>query len=236
MNSGETGRLWRLQTSANSLVLEGKKDAGPLLDFLQVFVFGPGLANIDWPGTYKTFGMEDEYKEAMKKLPAWQDAGLWIVPVIGIGKKCVGCNMVVTAMRKRFKVWPYYDDLEANIVRNDRSPANGSYLVGFRRTIEADEENRDLSANKLAERQHIGTTCLERLILGYGYHLTTGQHLDVKCATLCPGSRYSDGDVPGVYYNPDSDEVCVGRYGPGSHSDVGLRSRAAVPPPRLSWA
>ena len=230
MNSGETERLWKLQTSANSLVLEGKKDAGPLLDFLQVFVFGNALPDIDWPGTYKTFGMEDEYKEAMKKLPAWQDAGLWVVPMIGIGKKYVGCNMVVAAMRKRFKVWSYYDDLDANIAHNDRSPANGSYFIGFRRTIEADEENRDLSANVLAERQHIGTTCLERLILGYGYHLTTGQHLDVKCVTLCPGSRYSHGNVPGVYYGPYNDKVCVSRYDPDGPHDA-LRSRAAVPPP-----
>ncbi len=191
------------------------------------------LPDIDWLKSYESLGMKAEYEEAMETLPKWSDPNLWIVPVVASKdrKKVVTRNMVIVAMRKSgVKVWTYADDLDASIVSNDRDPANSSYLIGFRRTIEADEENKNLSANVLASRGHKGTTCLERELLGHGYYLATRQHLDVKCVTLCPGSRYRNGHVPSVRFYRDDDEVCVGRYFPGDRDD-NLRSRSAVPPP-----
>ena len=170
------------------------------------------LPNIDWLATYDSFGMKAEYEEAMKTFSMWSDPNLWIVPVIASPdcKKVVTCNMVVAGMRKSgIKVWAYYDDIDARISHNDRDPANGSYAIGFRRAIEADEENHDLSANVLASRGHKGTTCLERELLGYGYYLTTRQHLDVKNITLCPGSRDRDGKVPSVSFYPGNGGVLV---------------------------
>jgi len=191
------------------------------------------LPDIDWLAVYKSYGMEAEYQEAMETLPKWSDPSLWVVPVVASKdrKKVITCNNVVSVMRgSGVKFWLYYDDMDANIVHNDRDPANGSYLVGFRRTVEADEEFKNLSANMLAKQEHKGTTCLERLILGHGYYLATGQHLDVKCYTLCPGSRCRDGDVPGVHYSPCLALVNVDRYHPVDRLG-GLRSRLAVPPP-----
>ncbi len=191
------------------------------------------LPDIDWLAVYKSLDMEAEYEEAIKTLPKWNDPSLWIVPVVASPdrKKVVTCNMVVSEMRMSgVKLWTYYDDLDANIIHYDRDPANGSYLIGFRRTIEADEENKNLSANVLASRGHKGITCLERKLLGYGYYLTTRQHLDIKNITLCPGSRYRDGYVPSVHFDPDNDKVYVSRYYPDYHHG-NLPSRSAVPPP-----
>ncbi len=192
------------------------------------------LPDIDWLEPYKIYGMKAEYKEAMKTLPKWSDPNLWVVPIIASPnrKKVITCNMVVAGMRKSgIKVWTYEDDLDTSVVHNDRDPGrDGSYLIGFRRTVEADEENKNLSANKLATQSHKGTTCLEREILGHGYYLATRQHLDVKNITLCPGSRDRHGDVPGVSFGRGYGEVNVYRYYPDGHCDF-LRSRSAVPQP-----
>lgn len=192
------------------------------------------LPDIDWLKTYESLGMKAEYEEAMEMLPKWSDPNLWIVPVITSKdrKKVVTCNMVVATMRKSgVKVWMYIEDLDASIVSNDRDPIrDGSYLIGFRRTIEADEENKNLSANMLANQGHRGITCLERKLLGHGYYLATRQHLDVNCVTLCPGSRYRDGSVPSVHFDRGIGRVCVGGYGPADHDGI-RRSRSAVPPP-----
>ena len=93
--------------------------------------------------------------------------------------------------------------------------------------MEADESNKNLSANQLAKRNHKGITLLERLLLEMGYFLATGKHLDEKNVTLCTGSRDSVGGVPYVYWNSDDRKVYVRWYHPGD-SDGGLRSRSAV--------
>ena len=194
------------------------------------------LPDIDFLVAYQKYGMEAEYRAAMELLPAWSDQNLWIVPVIAgkDRKKVVTCNMVVAAEREAgIKVWTYYNDLDANITVNDRDPArDGSYLIGFRRTVEADEENKNLSADMLATRKHNGSTCLERKILGHGYFLATGQHLDVETVTLCTASRYQDGGVPGVGFTlyRGRGRVHVHVDYTDGHSAV-LRSRTAVPPP-----
>jgi hypothetical protein len=227
MKSGDRERLWGLQTSANSLVLEGKRDPKELLDFLQAFVFGNALRDIDWLKVYQSLRMEAEYVAATAELQNWSDPSLWIVPVV----KGVTPNKVVAGIKESgVKVWTVYNDLDKEVSGNERDPANGSYLRGFRRTIEADEENKDLSANAFASLEKKGGTLTEQLLLEHGYHLTTGEHLDVVNATLCTGSRYRDGSVPSVDFNPDSDGVYVNGYDPDGHND-GLRPRSAVPPP-----
>ncbi|MEK7664568.1 MAG: hypothetical protein AAB361_00325 [Patescibacteria group bacterium] len=185
------------------------------------------LPDINWPAVYQKLGMEAEYQEFVKTTN-WSNPSLWIVPAINGAT----CNKVVAAMKNDgVKFWPN-KDLDASLSRNDRDPnKDGSYVVGFRRTIEADEENKNLSADILAEHNHKGITLLERLLLGAGYFWTTGQHLDVKNITLSTGSRDLVGSVPSVcFFFSVYGEVFVSWYGPGIRHDS-LRSRSAVPPP-----
>ena len=147
MNIGETDRLFKLQTRANELLLASQRNAEPLLEFLQKFVFGSDLSVDLWFEVYKALDMEAEYEEAMKILKAEANPKLWLAPVI----KGVVCNKVVAALRKLgCSMSLYTEDMDAEVMQNDRDPnRDGSYVVGFQKAVEADEENRNLSANQL---------------------------------------------------------------------------------------
>lgn len=181
--------------------------------------------DINLPLTYEKLGMTAEYEAAAKKLAIPSaNSSLWM-PLMVPG---VTPNKIVAGYRSmEVQVYTYRDDLDAYVEKNDRDPnRDGAYYVGFRRTIEADEENRSLSATVLAERKHRGDTLCERLLLGFGFFVTTGLHLDVKTWTLCAGSRSRDGGVPGVRWYPGVRGVDVGWCYPGYSCDF-LRSRSA---------
>jgi hypothetical protein len=225
MNSGETDRLWKLQTSANALILEGKRNATPLIQFFQEFIFGKDLGYEVWERVYDKLGLSAEYAEFVKDKNLGDNPILWLAPII----KGITCNKVVEAMKKlgvKFNL--YANDLDKAILINDRDPnRDGSYIVGFKRNAEADEENKNLSANQLKEQNHKGITLLERLLLEFGYFLATGKHLDESNWTLCAGSRCSDGGVPHVYWDSGIREVDVSWFFPG-FAVADVRSRSAV--------
>ena len=184
------------------------------------------LPDINWRLTYEKLGMKAEYQELSGKLVLLEpNPDLWHIPMI----QGVRANKVVATYRSlNVDVYTYCDDLDANVSKNDRDPnKDGNYLVGFRRTTEADEEFANKSANDLAKLNHQGITLMERLLLGFGFFVTTGQHLDVKNVTLCTGSRVSDGGVPDVRWDSDDRRVCVSWYSPGN-SYGNIRSRSAV--------
>ena len=225
MNSGDGERIWKLQTSANALVLEGKREADSYIQFLQNFVFGKDLGCELWLEAHKALGLEKEYLQGIKQLkfPA-VDQNLWWLPMV----QGVTSNKIVAGHRRfGVKYWLYADDLDTAVPTHDRDAnRSGSYIVGFRRYVEADEEFANKSASQLITVNHKGITLPERLILGAGYHVATGQHLDVKNWTLCSGSRDRDGDVPFVRWHPGGRRVYVFWYCPGLSSDF-LRSRSA---------
>jgi hypothetical protein len=224
MDSGKVERLWKLEASANALVLEGKRDADPLIQFLQQFVFGSLLPDINWVKVYKALGLEDEWNQA-KGLVLTERQDLWVMPMA----KGVTSNKIVAGHKKLgVDYYLYASDLDKTAPKHDRDPnRDGSYVVGFARTVESDKENANKSANQLAKVGHKGITLPERLLLGVGYYVTTGQHLDVVNWTLCTGSRYRDGYVPGVGWSPDNRKIYVRWYDPDSSRDD-LRSRSAV--------
>lgn len=223
MNSGEAERLWKLQTSANSLMLEGKREAESLIQFLQKFVFGTDLSMI-WTEVYKLLGLATELEELIKSNPVKDNPNLWFVPVI----KGVTPNKVVAALRKSgVDTYLWTEDLDKDVPSNDRDPISGSYWVGLAKNEEADPEFASMSADQLVKAGHRGITLLERLLLELGYFLATGKHLDVNNWTLCTGSRDRDGYVPGAGWHSDSRRVCVVWYDPGDASSA-LRSRSVV--------
>ena len=226
MNSGEMERLWKLQTSANSLVLEGKRDVDPLVQFLQKFVFGSELGVELWMETHKALGMEDEFKQAVKTLVFPDNQDIWYVPMV----KGVTSNKIVAGHRKLgVNFYLYADDLDKAVPTHDRDAnRDSSYIVGFRRNVEADEEFANKSANDLVKLNHKGICLPERLLLGAGFYVATGKHLDVKTTTLCSGSRDSGGYVPDVYWHHGRRKVYVYWCRPDGSSGGGLRSRSVV--------
>ena len=180
------------------------------------------LPEINWQLVYSRIGMSKEVSGL--SLPE-SDLSLWTVPVI----RGVTFNKVVGGFRKsNVDICVYVDDLDEKIVQNDRDPnKGGSYVVRFKRTVEADEENKDLSANVLAGRGVKGITLLERLLLGLGFFLTTKGHLDVNSITLCSGSRDFDGYVPRVGWNSYNREVYVHWSSLDAHRGR-LRARSVV--------
>lgn len=141
--------------------------------------------------------------------------------------KDITMNAVVKAMKKRFNVYLYTEDLDSSVTKNDRNPQDGNYLVLFSRNIEADKEFKNMSANDLAKKGHNGITLLERLLLEVLYYSETKEHLDINNWTLCSGSRDSDGLVPYVGWYSDYDELGVHCYDP-DYSNGFLRSRSVV--------
>ena len=180
----------------------------------------PTLPDIDWPRVYKTLGMKFELGELT--IPA--DPNFWDVYVM----KGVTPNKVIAAFRELgVNVYTYVDDLDKSVPTSDRDPKNGSYRIRFKKTIEADPELANKSAEDLKEEKIQGITLLERLLLELGYFMATGEHLDVENITLCSGSRYSDGDVPYVCWGAGFRGLCVSWYDPRS-AGGDLRARAAV--------
>ena len=193
--------------------------------YLQMFLdhqleFDLGKVTIDWGRVYKALGMKFE----PGNLAVDADPFCWDVYV----QKGVTPNKVVAAFRKLGVVVDhYYDDLGGSVPTNDRDPANGAYRVRFKKTIEADPELAEKSAEDLAVEQIQGITFLERLLLGLGYFLATGEHLDIENVTLCSGSRDSGGDVPRVDWGADGRGLYVRWCGPQDRYPR-LRSRAVV--------
>jgi len=133
---------------------------------------------------------------------------------------------VIKAMKKHFKVYTYTNNLDKDVNNNVRSTQQ-SYTIRFRERVEADQELKNTSANKLKEDGVNTITLLERLVYELKYFSETGQHLDVDNVTLCAGSRNSVGDVPRVYWHAGVSKLHVYWYDPVSAHDS-LRARQAV--------
>lgn len=117
----------------------------------------------------------------------------------------------------------YGDDMDTAV------PANSTeepYAKRFRNRVEADEENKSLSADTLCQRNANSITLLTRLLLELWYCWRTGgAHLDLINWTLCAGSRDGDGGVPCVYWGGRELRVCY--YSPDDARDD-IRARSAV--------
>ena len=113
-----------------------------------------------------------------------------------------------------FPCWKWTDgDLDGAVPTNDRSPNNGAYAIWVRDRVEADEELKNQSANKLQRDGIAGITLLERVIFELKYYKETGKHLDIRNVTLCSGSRDADGYVPDAGWHDDEFDVSYSHLG-----------------------
>ena len=101
------------------------------------------------------------------------------------------------------------------------------HIVRIKANAEADEDLKNISAIKVVEMSINTAGLKERLAIGRFLYWDKGLILDQKTVTYCTGSRYSDGDVPHVYFDPLTGRVLVGSWDP-SFADDFMRSRQAV--------
>ena len=169
----------------------------------------------EWEQFYQeVFGKKVDFSEL--ELPGEAEGFNWLI----IMMEGLTPNKLFAKCQERFASWRYTDDLDA--IKSVRT-ADKTYSVWVRDRIEADEENKNKSANDCEKEGIKAITLEERLLLELFYHWRTGKHLDINNVTLCSGSRDPDGDVPRVYFN--GRKVSVHYYGPG---DEDLRARSAV--------
>ena len=145
-------------------------------------------ARKQWKSFYqKFFGLKVDFSKV--SIPV-QPEGFTRLVIVAKGTTL---NDAMRACKKHFATWQYYDDLDKDVVKNDRTAQDGAYAVWFRDRIEADEEMKNLSANNLAEQKVSGITLLERILMELEYFGRTGKHLDIENWTLCGCSRCSGG-------------------------------------------
>jgi len=123
---------------------------------------------------------------------------------------------------KLFPVYSWYLDERMD---KDFPPPKKITTRYFKKTVEADENLKNKSADDLGKKGIEGITLRERIIMELQYFNETGEHLDIINITLCSGSRRSDGDVPDADWSGSKFEV--GWFDAGDRGG-GLRSREAV--------
>ena len=159
---------------------------------------------VDWQNFYQeVFGLMLDFSDV--ELSAEQPGFGWVVVV----PQGMTLNQAWDKCKERFPTFSYIgDNLDKAVPTNDRTPTN-SYAKRFRDRVEADEENKSLSANDLAKRKVQSITLLERILLELWHHWKTGEHLDLDNWTLCAGSRGSDDTVPSTCWRDVGFLVCL---------------------------
>ena len=124
----------------------------------------------------------------------------------------------------KFRVWTYREDLDKGVPANARNTKQ-SYAIRLR--DRSDAELNNLSANQLQERGENVITLLEQLIFELKYFDETGKRPNLQNATLCGGTRDSDGSVPLVHWNSDFGQLSVDCCGPDDAYDM-MRGRLVI--------
>jgi len=130
-------------------------------------------------------------------------------------------NRVIEVLSKRFKVMfdPYYIDKgyknrwNMDIGRSpsdhnfnsdieaDARTSDNDYAIRINGGREVDQENGCCTANELDAAGVPCVTLMEVLIYFLQYWLKNHKHLNYQTATLCAGSRLSNGRVPVVHWD-----------------------------------
>lgn len=231
-NTATKARLLDLVTGVLELTRDGNRNAGDVCRVLQIikedrlfmdkfFSEGQGISSLlaDWQDFWSDVGQFDFSSIRVPKMvPGFARA--IIVP------QGHTLNREYELCKALFPCWRWTEDLDGAVTENEREPKE-SYLIWVRDREEADVELQNLSANDIRRRKLTTKTLLERMIHERKFFKETGCHLDTKTWTLCSGSRYRDGSVPGVHWSGDG--LAVVWYSPDV-SRGPLRAREVVRP------
>lgn len=240
----EFGRFGKLVFKIGMMIMDKVKKAKEVADVLQVvlteekffsILMFPRQASVNtdtpadgWAAEWQRF-LKDVFGITVDlsgvQIPDDPGGFGWVVFVI----KELTYNRVYAKCRELFASSSFYgDDLDSVIIKEkeERAADNGPYAVRFRNRVEPDDENKNISANTLAERQTQNITLLEAMLLELWYYWRTGGgHLNFMNWILCAGSRFLAGPVPCV--RRDDAEFHVSGCGPDD-ARGGFRSRSAV--------
>ena len=238
-NKEETEQLNRLLASAEARLQAARGEQAPAsvavpVDLASAISDLSAAAQADWQSFYRQyFGLElnfsslriPERKEGFDRLLIMAAS-----PRVARLRATRGqahrpgmtADRLFARCKELFPCWKYENNLDS--ITSVREPTT-DYAVWVRDRVEADEELKNKSANDLKDEGIFCITLAERLLYELKYFQESGKHLDLKNITLCAGSRYGGGSVPGVCW--DSGGLKVGYFYPGNSND-GLRARAAV--------
>ena len=150
----------------------------------------------DWQDFYKeVFGIEVDFSQL--HIPKHQE-GFDRLIVVAQG---MTPRKLYDKCSEMFPCWKGIDGDLDKVITSGRTAKNGPYAVWVRDCQEADEELKNLSANKLKQMKIPAITFEERLLFELKFFKETGKHLDLENWTLCAGSRYGDGHVPSVIWS-----------------------------------
>ncbi len=242
MSNGEKSALEKclaVLVKIGMMVVDGVRDPAQVLRWLQVIVSRADFVSIldrppsasvdttpaDWRQEWQKFYQEvfglttDLSGVELKDGPGGFGWAVFVAQGITLNQAYAKC-------RDRFPSSSTYgDDLDKAVPENERTAAT-AYAKRFRNRVEADEENKNLSANTLTKEKIQGNTLLERLLLELWYNWRTGGgHLDLLNWTLCAGSRFHDGGVPCVGWGDG--QFQVSGYRPDYAGEY-FRGRSAV--------
>ena len=133
----------------------------------------------------------------------------------------------LSAGKDPFPFWKYTTEKLDDVIDFSfgRDGLARQYIVRFKANTEADEELKNISANKIAEMGINTGSLKERLALGRFLSWDRSLTLDKETFTLCTGSRDSGGGVPDVDWGDGRLRV---RWCAPDEADPHLRSRQAV--------
>lgn len=185
---------------------------------------------LTWPEAmekaYQLLGLHNEFTRFLTESDGFKEVeGCWTLTMV---KGLTYSHLVKAYKAAGVTLELFGVDLEKAINPEEEqrdSNRDGSYLVSFKSNIEADPENANQSAHQRKQQNCKDTTLADRLLLGLVYFLMSGNHLDIKNITLCPGSRNHVGLVPSVDFHADDGKVLVRWYDPDSRLDD-LRARS----------
>ena len=221
--------LFKQQATVNKLVLDGKRDPEEVSQTFQAIIAGKRLVEAtptlqemlaDWANFYKeVYGLELDF------------SGITIPDRKPVFDRLLVIAQGMTPQRlfdKCKELFPsvkYTDRNLDEIIESDRTSKDGHYAIWIRDRVEADEENKNFSADDLKKRGSAEITFEERMLYEQKFFKETSDHPDKVSWTLCPGSRNSGGDVPYAGWSDSKFEVdwC---YADDRNDD--LRSRSVV--------
>src|SRR3989338_9324403 len=158
--------LFKQQATVNKLVLDGKRDPEEVSQTFQAIIAGKRLVEAkptteemlaDWANFYKeVFGLELDFSGIT--IPD-SKPGFDRLLVVAQG---MTPQRLFDKCKELFPSWKYTEKNLDEIIKSDRTSQNGHYAIWVRDRVEADEENKNLSADQLKERGTPEITLEER--------------------------------------------------------------------------
>lgn len=184
----------------------------------------------EWKKFYKEiFNLETDFSRTkVLNIPEADDSEFpWFICVPEA--KVLSNEQAFSGGKPQFNVWKYTNKPFDKVLDLSfgRDALKNPYIVRCRANYEADEDLKNLSANKIAEMKTDTLTLKERLLLGRFVYWKENKLLDRETITLCSGSRILDGNVPKADWYDSDGGLQVDWYYLGGAHDL-LRSRAAV--------